>query len=452
MAMLACATACAHPSEQRHTRADGASAAASAVTVSVSTATKSVTVGASTAASAVARPKDNAAPSTPNAAAPLNVVLITVDSLRADVPWLGYPRDIAPRLTELAQRSVVYTHAYSLSSFTSKSVGGLLAGDYPSALTRDGQFFTRYFPSNLMFPEILQAAGVHTAAGHAHMYLDKGHGFEQGFDAYRVVDGITFDYNKDPYITSQKLTPLAMKLIGDAAAQGTFFAWFHYMDPHDVYLPHPGGPTFGRRARDLYDGEVFYTDQWIGKLLDFIESSPWGKRTAIIVSADHGEAFGEHGFYRHAHELWEELVHVPLVFFVPGAAPRVIEQSRSAVDLAPTILELTGVKSEAALRGVSLVAEVMGREAPAERPVICDLPEDTFNDRRRALIEGDYKLIAFGNDARYELYQLRRDPGEKENLMRKDPEHAKQMLARYRDLSSHIAKGEVKGGYLRKAP
>lgn len=134
----------------------------------------------------------------------MNVVLITIDSLRADMPWQGYPRDIAPRLTALAKRSVVYAHAYAISSFTSKSVGGLLAGDYPSALTRDGVFFTKYYPSNLMFPEILQAAGVHTAAGQAHMYLDKGRGFEQGFDAYRVVDGITFDYNKDPYITSQK--------------------------------------------------------------------------------------------------------------------------------------------------------------------------------------------------------------------------------------------------------
>ena len=134
-----------------------------------------------------------------------------------------------------------------------------------------------------------------------------------------------------------------------------FFAWFHFMDPHDVYQPHPELPSFGRKARDLYDGEVRYTDQWVGKLVDFIRDAPWGKRTAIVVSADHGEAFGEHGFYRHAHELWEELVHVPLFFYIPGVKPRRVNAYRSAVDLAPTILELTGVKIKDSMRGVSLV-------------------------------------------------------------------------------------------------
>src|SRR4051812_15123769 len=179
----------------------------------------------------------------------MNVVLITIDSLRADMPWAGYSRDIAPRLTELEKKSVSYTHAYAISSFTSKSVGGLLGANYPSAMTRDGVFFTRYFPNNVMFPELLHAAGVHTLAGHAHMYLDKGRGFDQGFDDYRLIDGITFDYNKDPYVTSQKLAPLAIRMLTDGGAKSPFFAWFHFMDPHDVYQPHPEGPTFGHRAR-----------------------------------------------------------------------------------------------------------------------------------------------------------------------------------------------------------
>jgi arylsulfatase A-like enzyme len=380
----------------------------------------------------------------------MNVVLITIDSLRADMPWNGYPRDIAPRLSQLEKRSVSYTHAYSISSFTSKSVGGLLGGDYPSAMTRDGVFFTRYFSDNVMFPELLQAGGVHTLAGHAHMYLDKGRGFDQGFDDYRLVDGITFDYNKDPFITSQKLTPLAIRMLSEAASKTPFFAWFHYMDPHDTYLPHPEGPDFGHRARDLYDGEVHYADEWIGKLVDFIEGAPWGKRTAIIVTADHGEAFGEHGLYKHAHELWEELVHVPLFFVVPGVAPRKLDAYRGAVDLAPTILELTGVRERGHLRGVSLVTEITGKgDAPA-RPVVCDLPEDTYNDRRRVVIENGYKLIGFGNDVRYELYNLEADPGEKNNLLKKEPERAKTAILRYKEISAGIPKGNVKGGVVHK--
>jgi choline-sulfatase len=298
-----------------------------------------------------------------------------------------------------------------------------------------------------MFPELLSAAGVRTLAGHAHMYLDKGRGFDQGFLDYRLVDGLTFDYNKDPHITSQKLAPLAIRMLTDAGA-GPFFAWFHFMDPHDVYQPHPEGPSFGKKARDLYDGEVYYTDQWLGKLLDFIEAAPWGKRTAIIVTADHGEAFGEHGLYRHAHELWEELVHVPLFFLVPGAKPRRVETPRSHVDLAPTILELAGVANHGELRGESLVPEIFGADAPP-RPVICDLPEDTYNDRRRALIDGGYKLIAFGNDVRYELYDLGADPTERNNLWKQEPERAKAMVARYKQISAGIPKGEVRGGIVR---
>jgi choline-sulfatase len=380
---------------------------------------------------------------------PMNVVLITIDSLRADMPWNGYPRDIAPRLTALESQSISYRHAYSLSSFTSKSVGGLLGGNYPSAMTRDGVFFTRYFDDNVMFPELLHAGGVHTMAGHAHMYLDKGRGFEQGFDEYRLIDGITFDYNKDPFITSQKLAPLAIRMMSEGGSKVPFFAWFHFMDPHDTYLPHADGPTFGRRARDLYDGEVFYTDQWVGKLVDFIQAASWGKRTVVIVSADHGEAFGEHGLYRHAHELWEELVHVPLFFVIPGAKPRRIETYRGAIDLAPTILELTGVKDHGPLRGTSLVSELTTGEDQPPRPVICDLPEDTYNDRRRVLIENGYKLIAFGNDVRYELYDLGADPAEKNNLFRKEPDRAKAVVARYKELSRAIPQGLVKGGVVR---
>ncbi len=380
-------------------------------------------------------------------AAPMNVVVITIDSLRADMPWAGYPRDIAPRLTEIEKRSVSYTRAYALSSFTSKSVGGLLAGQYPSSLDRDGDFFTRYFPPNVMLGERLHDAGVRALAGHAHMYLDKGHGFEQGFDAWRVVPGITFDYNKDPWVTSQKLTPLAVEMLTDAASHdGPFFAWFHYMDPHDVYQPHPEGPAYGGRARDLYDGEVRFTDAWVGKLVDFIEAQPWGKHTAIVISADHGEAFGDHHEWRHAFELYDELVHVPLMFLVPGVAPRRVEVARSHLDLAPTILELVGAPRAADLPGTSLASEVLTGKDDAPRPVLCDLPEDSFNERRRSLLDGSMKLIAFANDFRYELYDLEHDPGEKQDLWKQDPERSKAMVARYKAESAKIREAKVRGG------
>jgi arylsulfatase A-like enzyme len=298
--------------------------------------------------------------------------------------------------------------------------------------------------------EVLKKAGVRTMAGQAHMYLDRPSGLTQGFDIWKIVDGITFDYNKDPYITSQKMTPMAIDMLSKPEnTSGRFFAFYHYMDPHDVYQEHAESPKFGKKGRDHYDEEVFYTDLWIKKLLDFIETQPWASKTAIIISADHGEAFGEHKIYRHAFELYDVLVNVPLMFVVPGAQPREVPSWRSQIDLVPTIYDLMGQPVPEALPGKSLVPEIFGQNMP-ERPIVCDLPADTFNERRRAFIEGGYKLIAFGDDVRFEMYNLLEDPGETKNIYRKDSEKSKSMLARYKETSKNIKDVKATGGPVKK--
>jgi arylsulfatase A-like enzyme len=383
---------------------------------------------------------------------PYNVLLITIDSLRADMPWAGYARPIAPRLASLYARSVAFENAYSTSSFTSKSIPGLLTGRLPSELVRTGAFFTRYLSADQFVCKHLGAEGIPCVGGHAHMYFGPNQsGFETGFQSWKIVPGITFDYQKDPYVTSDKLTPLAIGMLTDAGKHAAepsakpFFAWFHYMDPHDEYIGHTESPHFGKRLRDLYDEEVFFTDMWIGKLLDFVESQPWSKKTVIFVTADHGEAFGEHGATRHAHEVWEELVHVPLFVYVPGGKPRVISASRGAADLAPTFVELLGAKNVPALPGTSLVAELRGG-APVERDVVVDLPEDEYNERRRAFIHDRKKLIAFGQDVRFALYDLATDPHENNDLIRAEPDLAKDMRARYREASASIKEVPPRGG------
>ena len=391
--------------------------------------------------SAEVGPADAGAPP----AGPYNVLVISIDSLRADMPWSGYARPIAPRLQALHAKSVSYARAYATSSFTSKSVAGLLTGRYPSELTRTGTFFTRYLAKDEFLCTALDARGVPCVGAHAHAYFGKGQsGFDHGFREWRIVPGITFDYQTDPYVTSDKLTPLAIEILGKVDASRPFFAWFHYMDPHDQYKPHEESPKFGKKFRDLYDEEVFYTDMWIGRLLDWVERQPWADRTVTVVTADHGEAFGEHGMYRHAHELWEELVRVPLFFHVPGAAARVIDAPRGHVDLAPTFAELLGV-TDVALPGKSLVAELRGGEA-APRDVVADLPQDDINERRRALIHGKTKLIAFGDDARFALYDLDADPGETDDLIKKRPELAAEMKQRYREVGKAIHDVPPRGG------
>lgn len=395
--------------------------------------------------------REGGALGSPKPLAPMNVLFLSIDSLRADMPWAGYERPIAPRLSALYERSAKFTRGYSTSSFTSKSIPGMLTGKYPSELVRTGAFFTKYLNGSDFFCTQLTAQEIPCIAGHAHAYFGKGQsGFESGFRDWKLVPGIAFDYQTDPYVTSDKLTTLAISMLTELAQQPEagkkpFFAWFHYMDPHDQYQPHAESTHYGRKPRDLYDEEVFWTDLQIGKLLDFVETQPWATRTAIVVTADHGEMFGEHGMTRHAHEIWEELVHVPLFVHLPNNPPRTVDTPRGAMDLVPTFTELLGATPPTGLHGTSLVAEIRGATV-APRDVIVDLPEDEYNERRRALVHENLKLISFGKDVRYSLFDLAADPKEATDLVKTKPDLFAEMRARYQDACRNIPESPPKGG------
>ncbi len=392
-------------------------------------------------ATPVPPPATDAGTSSGDAGAParradLNLLVLSVDSLRADMPWAGYPRPIAPRLTELEAKSVSYTRAYAISSYTSMSLGGFLGGKLPSGMKRSGYFFGTYAPENVMFPELLQKAGVKTLSAHAHGYF-KSAGFDQGFGKWELVPNIVFKNETDPNVTGPQHEILAERLLDDPALEAhRFFAWFHFLDPHDQYVSHEaeGIPPYGKTLRDRYDAEVTFTDRQIGKLLDFVAKKSWGARTAILVTADHGEAFGEHNHYAHGFELWEPLVRVPMFFVVPGAAPRKIDTPRSAIDLAPTICELFGVAPDPGFEGKSLVPELYG--APADpRDVVLDLPMTSDNDKRRALVRGDLKMIGFGKEEALRLFDVAKDPDEKTPVR---GEAFEEMQKRYRAASKSI--------------
>jgi arylsulfatase A-like enzyme len=381
-----------------------------------------------------------------------NVILLSIDSLRADMPWNDYPRPIAPRLTELERSAVSFSRTYSVSSYTSMSLGGLLGGRIPSELHRSGYFFGTY-KGDLFFPKLLQREGVHTMGAMAHMYF-KGAGFDQGFDEWKIVPGISFDPNTDREITSPKSEAMAEQMLGDPANDTRrFFFWAHFMDPHDVYMRHEG-IDWGKSSRDRYDGEVTFTDQYIGKLLDFIAGRPWAARTVIIVTSDHGEEFGEHGMTRHGFEIWETLVRVPLFVAAPGAKPHRIDVPRSDIDLGPTILDFFHVAPDARFEGKSLVGEIYGSPAEA-RDVVVDLPMTSDNGKRRALVHGAEKLICFDDDGYCKLYDVEKDPLERSPIRGDD---LRDMRARYRALAKTIKEvppyactGDcLNGGYRKK--
>ncbi len=385
----------------------------------------------------------------------LNVILITVDTLRFDLGYAGYERPISPNMDALAARSVIFERAYALASYTGKSVGPMLIGKYGEETHRNWGHFNKFGPEDTFVAERLQRAGVRTLGVHGHRYFDSFGGLDRGFDVldFSAAPPKDAPWDIDTKATSPAITDAALGLLGrEDNTRGRFFLWVHYLDPHADYLRHEG-IEFGTGARDLYDGEVAFTDKHIGRLLSFVDAAPWGKRTAILLTSDHGEAFGEHGMYRHGFEVWEPLVRVPLLLHVPGVAPRRVAARRSLIDVVPTILELMQVplppKSDAGddfLSGQSLLVDGFlpaGKE-PAQRDILVDMPAGPYNDARRALIHGDSKLIVAG-EKRFSLYDLAADPGEDRDLAGEHEQTLKEMKDRYAAFRARLREIKVTG-------
>ena len=382
----------------------------------------------------------------------LNLVLVTVDTLRADLGFAGYPRAVSPHLDALAARSTVFERAYALASYTGKSVGPMLIGKYGSETHRNWGHFNKFSEEDTFLAERLQRAGLHTISVQGHRYFGRFGGLDRGFDVLDLSaappEGAKWDV--DDKATSAAITDAALAALAQPEATSKrFFLWVHYLDPHADYLKHDDVPSFGTGQRDLYDGEVAFTDKHIGRLLDAIAAAPWGKRTAIVVTSDHGEAFGEHKMYRHGFELWEELVRVPLVVHVPGARPSRVSARRSAIDLVPTALELLSVPLPSGdgndfLSGASLLPDLFSDdpEAAPARDVFVDMPAGPYNDARRSLLHGDLKLTISGG-ARFELYDLGRDPEEKKDLWGEPA--GKEMEARYAAMRARLREIQVTG-------
>lgn len=397
-----------------------------------------------------------------------NVILITVDTLRTDLGFLGYSRPVSPNLDKLAERSTVFERMYSLASYTGKSVGPFLIGKYPSETKRDFSHFNTYAPSNKFVAERAHDAGFRTFAGHCHWYFRNPTGLNQGMDVWDTSAIPPGMGDNDTTVTSDRMSDLALKLLGKpenttpaatgdvagdsdgGAKSGHFFAWFHFFDPHAQYVSHPGAPKFEGyySAKNLYDEEVWFTDKHIGKILDYVASQPWGEDTAIVVTADHGEAFSDHGMSWHGSEIWEALVHVPFIVYVPGGKPGRVPVKRSHIDLVPTLIDLMGLPQpdEGELRGTSLVDDMDVTDGEyEERDVYIDMPAGPFNTVRRAVITGPTpgtKLIHSGGSS-YQLYDLAADPTEKKDLA-SDKQKLAPVLERMQALRAGLQEIEVK--------
>ncbi len=380
----------------------------------------------------------------------LNLIVITIDTLRADL--LGHARHVVPNLDGLAASGVVFANAYSPASYTGKSVGPLLIGKHSSETNRDFSHFNAFAKGKDTFvQQRLQAAKIRTLSVQGYWYFfQPRYGFDQGFDVVDSSASTGAGYvTGDRSTNSEKLADAVLAQLSKQENNGQrFYLWSHFTDPHAEYVPHDGF-DFGSNPKGRYYGEAAFVDHNIGRIVDWVRQQPWGKKTVFIVTSDHGEALGEHGMTGHGAELWEPLIRVPLVFNGPGIGAHHVIERRSIIDLVPTILDIMRVPQPSNqgtdfVSGQSLLPELLGIEGSnAVRPLFVDMATGPFNSERQAYISGDLKLVV-SQERPLGLFDLSNDPEETRNLLdnrsRKDA-----IVGQYRAFKKKLRVVEVKG-------
>ncbi len=362
-----------------------------------------------------------------------NILIITVDALRADrlgVTGYGRPegKSLTPTLDALAKRGAYFRRVWSHAPNTPRSFPALLTSRYPSEIAWQQRSlnYSPILPSNETFFEPLARAGWKAIGIFSHFYFTADRGLSQGFAEWSNDGaGTIAESNKD--IAAPRIVPKVIdRLKRAAAANERFVLWTHLFEPHSSYMEHREFPTKEKGVTGLeekYDYEIAFVDGWIGKIVAALEESGLAKTTAVVVAADHGEAWGEHKRYFHGQDLTEEQLRVPLIVAVPGRAPAVLDNEAALVDVGPTILDLVGLPAPAAFRGRSLLPLVDGKPL-APRPVFAELlPATAWPKHEVMMVEGGKKLTHRITDRRFDLHDLASDPRQQKNLV-DDPAHA----------------------------
>jgi choline-sulfatase len=353
---------------------------------------------------------------------PPNVILITLDTTRADrMGFLGSERGLTPHLDTLAHQSVVFTHAYSQVPLTTASHATILTGTYPQ-FHQVNDFGVPLAPELPYAPYIFRGNGYHTAAFVGSLVLDpetrSAPGFDRGFDTYDA--GFHRRHvGEDRY---QAIERRGGEVIGraltwlNAHPKGPFFIWIHLYDAHDPY--DPPEPYKTKYASQPYDGEIAYVDAAVGKLLDQLRVRGLYEGALIALMADHGEALGEHGETTHGIFLYDETIHVPLLFKLPRehSAGTRIDSRAGLVDVLPTILQAVGIAVPPEVQGESLLSMLAPATTPHDRPAYAesDYPHRTFGwSSLRSLRTGKYLYIEAPHK---ELYDQAADPRAEHNL------------------------------------
>lgn len=347
-----------------------------------------------------------------------NVVLVIVDTLRADrVSALG---GRLPYLSALRARAVVFERALSPSSWTPTATASIFTGLWPhqhgvrtgylalKAKRRLGPV-DRLPDAAATLPEVMRAAGYHTVGVSDNVNIGETTGFARGFH--------TFVSHRDQ--GAARVARSARRALSTRPSDRPYFLYLHLMDPHAPYLRRPGyraPPRPAGSALARYDSEIVHVDRHLRALHDALG---WERDTLLVFSSDHGEAFGEHGCHGHPNQLYQELLAVPLLFFAPGRLPAgTLQEPVSTLDILPTLRGLLGLPPGPDTAGVDLSAQLRTPSEPAPRALFSMRYSDLVQPplRRRAVVAESMKLIEYFPSGRLELFDLARDSGEIHDL------------------------------------
>jgi arylsulfatase A-like enzyme len=403
-----------------------------------------------------------------------DIVLVLVDTWRWDALGAnGSAReDITPNLDALAAAGVLFTRAYAASPWTLPSVATTLTGRYPTVHGAFGRYLEvdAIRPDVPLLAERLLAAGYHTAAVINAPFLHRRFGFDRGF--------VIYDYHPAQNVRLRRAGPsvdAALRHWRSSPADRPIFLLLHVFDPHLAYDPPapwdrrwtgdytgplrpPLNPLKAMRSgefdpspedraylRALYDGEVGYTDQELGRFLDGLDRAGRDRERLVLVTSDHGEEFGEHGGWEHGHAMYDELVRLPLIVAPPTSwqvEPGRVDAQVRALDVVPTLLEAAAVPVSEDLPGRSLRA-LMTRGRGEDRPAFSE--REHLGEATASLRAEGWSLIVYPERDTAELY-ARDDAGERNDRAAVDPERVSRMRALLDSVQGRLAAAAAEQG------
>ncbi len=368
---------------------------------------------------------------------PPNVVLITLDTTRADrLGCYGYAEDTTPVIDELARESALFSQAFSTNPITLPAHTSILTGTYPLYHgVRDNSTFV--VPEDAVtLAEVLSERGWNTAAFLSSFVLDSRFNLDQGFSFYD--DDVEASWSYDELASRQKnafgfAERKASQVVAEAlewldhSQSRPFFTWLHFFDPHQPL--NPPEPHRSQMASG-YDAEIAFVDEQVGRFLADLKRNDQYDNTLIVIVGDHGEGLLDHEEPTHSLLIFDSTMQVPLIIHRPGQQDgRVVDNVTSIIDVMPTILEILAIDPPSEVQGISLVPLMNGVLEPVDRPIYMESLIGRLHcgwGELRGLRTAQEKLI-FGPVPRF--YRVDKDAGEVYDLAANEPESVQRLTA-----------------------